>query len=329
MSTEKIDFSKEYKIEAIPSRDVKELREHGISTYPGITQYVAASWNNTLKRYDNTGFDENAPHITRIQDDKLKKDLQQHIVARRKHIEETAGLPDGYLKPTSEAWMSDLCISTLEVGQDLKIRVNGGDNVLRPKESYKDAILLSLILNNPKFPKTKASMYEPQYKDARFYITTEQEKLDLTKSGLQKKKKAYGFFAELFDAKKANNTKAFEVAYKLGLVTNINQKMDIEMLEMRMHDAIFSDKNNKLLDSFIDACGLDNTTLLTHNLLNQAITLRIVKVSPDGFYYRGNSNYRKTKQESVDFLLSPGNEVELAELRSLVEANKKKHKVVE
>ena len=53
MSTDYIDFSRVYRIESIPSRDSEELAKKGLGTFPGITQIVSASWNDTLKKYPN------------------------------------------------------------------------------------------------------------------------------------------------------------------------------------------------------------------------------------------------------------------------------------
>ena len=50
MITEFIDFSKVYRIEAIPSRDSEELAKKGLGTFPGITQVISASWNDRLNR---------------------------------------------------------------------------------------------------------------------------------------------------------------------------------------------------------------------------------------------------------------------------------------
>jgi len=324
MLTEKIDYSKEYKIEAVPSKNQKELAEHGLSTYPGITQYVSAQWNDMLKKYEGTGFDENAPHILRL-DSKERGEIQKFIVAKRKELEDKAGLPEGYLKATSEAWSSDLCIHHIEVGQDLKIRVNGHDNILRPAENYKDAILLTLIMNSKSFPKGKKDSSSPDYRDARFYLTTTEEQSNITKGSLQKKKKAYVYLNELFEEGKQTQ-KAWEVAFKLGLVNK--QKVDADTLELKLHEAIFNDKSGKTLDAFNEACELSKDMLIAHNLFQQAINLGLIRVSPDGFYHRGAINYRKTKQESVDYLLTPGNELELAELKSDVETRKKKHNAI-
>jgi len=121
-----IDFSKVYRIEAVPSRDSEELAKKGLGTFPGITQTVSASWNDRLKKFANTGFDEHAPEIIRLPTEK-REEVQKRIVAKREELEGLMGMP-GYLKPTSEAWLSDLCITEIEVGQDLKIRVNGHTN---------------------------------------------------------------------------------------------------------------------------------------------------------------------------------------------------------
>jgi len=323
MTVESIDYSKVYRIEAIPSKDSKELAERGLSTFPGITQNLSASWNDMLKKFDNTGFDENAPEILQLPADK-REEAQKRIVAKRKELEALIGKED-YLKPTSDAWMSDLCIIPIEVGQDLKIRVNGNTNELRPFENYKDAITLSLIMANKNFPKSKAESSKPEYRNAKFYLTTSEETSHLTQVALQKKKKAYVQLSELFDKGK-NKQRAWEIAFKLGLVNR--QKVESEVLEQKIHDAIFLDKTGKTLEQFLDACELDNAVLLIHNMFQQGINMGVIRISGDGYYHRGPINYRKTKQDSIDYLLAPGMEVELAELRSEVEAKKKKHTLI-
>jgi hypothetical protein len=319
-----IDYSKSYRVEAIPSKDVKELGEKGISTFPGTTQYVVASYNYTLNKYENTGFDETAPEILRLTGDK-KKEVQSRIKEKREEIESLAGLPEGYLKATSDAWITPLCIGEIEVGQDLKVRVNNHPNVLKPAENYKDAITLTLLMNNPHFPKSKSDIGKPEYRNAKFYLTTDEEQSELTRGSLQKRKQAYLNLSELFDDKK-NKQRSWEVAFKLGLVNK--QKVDPETLEIKMHDSIFNDKTGKTLELFLEACALDNGTLAIHNMFQQAINVGVIRVSADGYYHRGHNNYRKTKQESIEYLMSAGMEVELGELRSEVEGRKKKHNAI-
>jgi len=321
--TDFIDFSKVYRIEAIPSRDSEELARKGLGTFPGVTQTVTATWDDKLKKFANTGFDENAPDVLRLPADK-RKEVQERIIAKREELETLMGMP-GYLKPTSEAWLSDLCITEIEVGQDLKIRVNGHTNEFRPAENYKDAISLAIIFASPSFPKSKADISEPEYKNAKFYLTTSEETTNYNKGKIQKTSKANIEMAKLFEESK-NKQRAWEIAFKLGLVNK--QKVDAEVLEMKMHDAVFNDKTGKTLEAFLDACELDNATLAIHNMFQQGINMGVVRVSPDGYYHRGHNNYRKTKHESIAYLMSAGMETELGELRSEVEGRKKKHNAI-
>lgn len=318
-----IDFSKVYRIEAIPSRDSDELAKKGLGTFPGITQTISATWDDRLKKFANTGFDENAPEILRLPAEK-RKEVQERTLAKREELETLIGIP-GYLKPTSEAWLSDLCITEIEVGQDLKIRVNGHNNELRPAENYRDAISLAIIFSNPGFPKSKSEVSEPEYKNAKFYLTTSEETANFNKGKIQKTRKANIEMAKLFDEAK-NKQRAWEIAFKLGLVNK--QKVDAEVLEMRMQEAVFNDQTGKTLEAFLEACELDNATLAIHNMFQQGITTGVIRVSPDGYYHRGHTNYRKTKQDSIAYLMSPGMEVEMAELRSEVEGRKKKHNAI-
>jgi len=323
MITDFIDFSKVYRIEAIPSRDSEELAKKGLGTFPGITQTVTATWNDKLKKFANTGFDENDTVVLRLPADK-RKEVQERIIAKREELETLMGMP-GYLKPTSEAWLSELCITEIEVGQDLKIRVNGHTNELRPAENYKDAISLAVIFSNPTFPKSKADISDPEYKNAKFYLTTSEETSNFNKGKIQKTRKANIEMAKLFDEAK-NKQRAWEIAFKLGLVNK--QKVDGEVLEMKMQDAVFNDKTGKTLEAFLEACEFDNATLTIHNMFQQGINIGVIRVSPDGYYHRGHNNYRKTKQDSIAYLMSAGMEVEMAELRSEVEGRKKKHNAI-
>lgn len=321
--TDQIDYSKVYRVEAIPSKDSKELAEKGLSTFPGVTQYLSASWNDTLKKYENTGFDENSPYVLQLPADR-REEAKKRIIAKREELEALIG-KEGYLKPTSDAWLSELCITEIEVGQDLKVRVNGHTNELRPAENYKDAITLTLIMNSKTFPKSKADISKPEYRNAKFYLTTSDETAHFTKEALQKKKKGYVKLSELFDSGK-NKQRAWEIAFKMGLVNK--QKVESEVLEQRIHDAIFLDKTGKTLEAFLEACEMDNAKLLVYNMFQQGINMGVVRVNADGHYHRGAANYRKTKQESVELLMSPGYEVELGELRSEVDARKKKHTLI-
>ena len=109
------------------------------------------------------------------------------------------------------------------------------------------------------------------------------------------------------------------------------EKVSPEVLETKIHDAIFNDKTGKTLDAFLELCEMDNVTLNVHTLFQQGINLNIITITPDGYYAKGADTYRKAddgKEESIKFLLAAGNEMKLAELKSDVENRKKRQRVL-
>jgi len=316
---QQIDFSKTYRIEPIPSRTHEELKNKGISSYPGTGMTISVGWDDTLKRYINTGLDINAPDVLGLPE-KDKKKAQEWIEKQKKDLESLIGFPN-WLDVTSDNWTSDLCISVIDTGNDLKIRFNDHDNVLRPAENYKDKIALLIIYNDENFPKSKHDIGNPIYRDAKFYLTTDSEVSEITKGKIKKEKEAYGHMIKLFD-EDTDSKRAWEIAYYMGIVNK--QNINADDLEEKMTISILKDKTGESIDKFLAACKLSNDILLVHNMLKIAVGARIVLYSPDGYYHRGSTNYRKTQEESAEYLLTPEMQGELAELREEVNKRKKK-----
>jgi hypothetical protein len=324
MNIERIDFSKVYKIEAVPSKTHEELAKKGLGKYPGTMQTISVVWDDNLRKYVNTGLDEFAPEVLRIPDTTKRKEVQEWIKKTKEEIETRMGRPD-YLSTTSDVWTSDLCVVHIEVGQDLKIRVNDNStNELNPAQSYRDAIALLILMNSPKFPKSKEDLSNQGYRDARFYITTSEEISHGVKTTTQKIKKVWVALSDLFDNSK-NKTKAREIAFFLGITGR--EEVDIDVLEEKMTQVVTTDKTGKMRDVFLEAVEMDNTTLAIHNLFKDGLNYRMITMSPDGYYHRGTVNYRQTKDASIEYLLTSGMELELAELKNDVEKAKKKHRV--
>lgn len=320
MSVEKIDFSKNYRIESIPSKEHGELAKRGIGVYPGSTFTYAAKYDYVLGRYKNTGLDEKAPEVIALEP-KKREEMQKWILDQRKELENLIGI-DGYLDVSKDqGWNSELCMVTVEVGQDLKIRVNGHDNILRPMENHKDKIALFILFNNANFPKSKHELGDPQYRNAKFYLTTDGEVSEITKGKIQKTRKAHTLMNELFGQEK-NAKKAWEVAFYMGLVKK--QSVTAEELEISLDTAIFSDTTGETLNKFIEACELGNDGLLVYNMFMKGINTGIVRITPDGYYHRGHVNYRKSIEESISMLLSVDMQVELASLREEIMKKSKK-----
>lgn len=315
-----IDFSKDYKIEAIPSKNYKEFAEKGISIYPGCSQTVTAKWNEMAQRFVDTGLDEYAPEILRISDSNERKEIQQRIIDMREQIEQEIGIPNFLSPQNGDAWMSDMATVKIEVGQDLKVRVNNSsDNILRPYLSAKDKISYLLLLFNPKFPKSKSDISKPDFSEAKFYMTTNEEVDQMTKEKLTKNKKVYVELDKMF-APDANKQRALEVGYYLGLVRKGSISPDV------LEDAMlkFAIGNSENLDKFIEAVSLDNSELFLHNLIKRGLEYRVISVSSDGYYIRGAETYGRTIDQSVKLLSTPDKASELAQLRSEVEKKMRK-----
>ena len=122
--------------------------------------------------------------------------FQRYIDLRNK-------LPKETILPEIRKQLLIRCL--IEVGQDLKIRVNGHTNELRPAENYKDAISLAIIFASPSFPKSKADISDPEFRNSRFYLTTSEETSNFNKSKIQKTRKANIEMAKLFEESKNKN----------------------------------------------------------------------------------------------------------------------------
>jgi hypothetical protein len=312
-----IDFTKNYRIEAIPSKEHEELKKKGIGTYPGTTSIYSVKYDYVLKKYVGTGLDVNAPEILSLPE-KERKTQKDWITKTKEELENQIGIPN-YLDATKDNWTSELCTVAIEVGQDLVIRVNGHDNVLKPSLNHKDKIAVLILFNKEDFPKSKADIYKPEYRNARFYITTDEEVNTLTKASNQKRRRANVYMDELF-SKDGSFEKVWNIAYYLKLVTT--QKVSIDTLEETMEKAIFGD--SEMLDKFIEACTMDPVRLNIFNMVRTAYVAGIIKISPDGYYHRGNTNYRKNMEDTVDYLLQPPMEQELLALKEDVEKRKKR-----
>jgi hypothetical protein len=319
MNFTKPDFSKVYRIEAIPSKDQPELAKKGIGAFPGTTQVVSVGYDRNLQKATHTGLDENAPEVLML-DGKEKEDILNWILENKKSLESKIGKP-GYLDPTSDGWFSDLCTVYLETRQDLKISVNGHDNYLRPAINHKDAIALLVLYNNPFFPKSKRDVSKPEYKDSRFYITTDDELNTVVKNKLSTKKKVYVYLSELFE-EGANTQKPWEVAYYMDLIKK-KKSVKIEQLELQMDEAINSD--DEMMKKFIEASEMPAEKLILLNMFKKGIEYGVIKYGKDGMYFRGAMNYRTTIEASVEFLQLQSNATELAGLKEAVDKEEKRH----
>lgn len=318
----KIDFSHNYRIESIPSKESKELAEKGLGSYPGTTFQYSVKYDYLLNRYTNTGLDINSKEVLGLNKEDREK-ATEWIKGTKEELESLIGMPD-YLDVTKDGWLSDLCQVTIEVTENLMIRVNGHDNILRPSTNYKDKIALLILFNNPDFPKSKNDLGDPRFRQSKFYLTTDGETTTINRDKINRKRQANGYMADLF-GKEPKYERAWQIAFYLGLVKK--QGTDTTDLEIHMESSIFSEKDKDIMDKFIEACEMDNATLLIYNMFQIGVNTALIRVTADG-YSRGHVNYKKTKDESVQYLLTSGMATELASLREEIAKKSKKQKAL-
>jgi len=314
-----VDFSKTYRIEPVPSKQYKELADKNLSSYPGTQVSITPSYDDTLKRYKNTGLDENDSDVLRLPKEEKEK-ARAWIKEKKEYLEAMIGQA-GYLEPTSDAWLSNMAIVLIETTQDLKIKVNGHSNVLSPSTNHRDAIALLILMNDPEFPKSRKDLSDPKFRGAKFYITTDEEFDESLRDNKKKITTAHVKFAELF-GDNPNPKRAWEVAYYMKIV--YKQKINVEKLENDMYKLIFESGDRKMMNKFLEAVSMDNSDLLLNNLFNQAIAMGVVRFSKDQIYFRGSTNYRDSIEASVQYLKSAEMATELAGLREEVKKTAKK-----
>lgn len=317
-----IDATKNYVIKGRPSSLHKELGDRGLSLYPGTSFSVTPIYDEKIKKYV-TGLDEYSREIEGITDINKRDEERKRVIEVREDLERKMGIP-GTLSATSQDWETRAVL--LEVGQDLKIRVNGKTGELSPSTNYNDYLTCLMIFNSPDFPKSKEEASEPRFRDAPFYITTTEDVTGEYKGKLQRNKRMFSELSNLFpvDSKKTNgHKKAKEISKYLGLVGL--ERISIEELEIKLTEALTNDKKGDFVTKFLDACEMPEQNLLVYNLFKSGIDNRVISLTPSGYYHRGVTNYRDTIKDSVAFLLIPDNAVELAQLKEdVVNAEKRK-----
>jgi len=311
-----IDFSKTYRIEPIPSKENEDLSKLGVSSFPGTTRVYGVKYNSTLRKYTDTGLDINSPEIAKLTGEDKKKQIEA-IASLKADLETSIGVPN-FLDTNSDNWCSEICRVEIETGQDLKVRVNGkNSNTLEPAISYRDKISLLILYNSKEFPTSKLDIDKPEFRTAKFYLTTDGELDTLTRDTQMSKRRAQRFLSELFDTDSPSFDKAWNIAFYLDLTRKL--KPSVSELDKILMSSIENDKRNESTRLLVKAFETPMVELEAANNIKKASMIQVIKYHPDGYYYRGNMNFRKTLEETTKYLLLPENAAEYAEITAATE----------
>lgn len=313
-----INLSNNYKVEPkIKKGDQTGLDNYGVSSFPGTSKIYHASFDG---RKFITGLDINSRDVLLIKDEKLRKKKQDEITQLKSEIESYLAQP-GILDPTSEYWDSFSVI--INTGQDLKttIEIDGKSFSLEPNNNPMHRLALIMLDANGFLPKSKVEASDPVFKDAKFFLTTQDEE-DKDSEAYVNREIAVGKYLSLLFGDKVNYQRAFEIAYFLGL------KPKNGMSEAALKKNLYlATKDRNFAEQFISACEMENDEIAIANLFKKGVALDVIKYNgSEKLYYRGGVNYRSTERESIEFLKNPNTSMELAQLKEAVEKKAAKSK---
>ena len=283
------------------------LDNYELSKFPHTGDYLTPLFDDRTGKY-MTGLDEFDPVILAIKDPEVRKAEQAKAKEFKRQLEELTGLDLG---PKNYEFWDNYVIPFV-------VDIKGNVREFHPETNPMDSLALIILKRRGDIPFSKAEMHDPRYKDAKFYLTTNEEETVFNKSKIRIERERNLKMADLFSSEESNYDRAWNICYYLGLKPRKGCSFDI--LEENLE--LFTTEGNKkenTLDSFLEACKLSNSDLLTANSVKRAVVYNIVKFNPaDKVYYRGGVNYRQSEKESIEYLKSPEMASELAELLTAV-----------
>lgn len=304
-----VDYTKRYRIEALPSKRVKELAEMGVGSFNGTTRISKPAYHRLMKKTVETGLDENDQYILNLPEDK-RIELQTKIVERRKALEKKLGVPDSLL-PTSDIWQDEpLTMCEIKIEGDFSINVNNsGSNILDPKRSLRDELCLQILLNKKDFPKGLEEA--KKMPDAIFYLTDDDAVVSAKRESSMSKMKAYKLWYEMLESK--DKKRMIYIATYLDVISPLSAYT--ESLANSFEGWIgFEEKTGSNVDKFLQACEVDEQKIKAVGILKKAYGLGLIARATNGNLSRGRVEYRQSYDTSAEFLLSVGQEVEYSEL---------------
>lgn len=248
-----------------------------------------AKFDITLKRY-LTGLDHEDPQLNSLP--KAEKDKEK--LRRKDKLRELEGLTGITLNPLNfEYW--DTLVVDMYQGRTLDT------------SNPHDEIIITALKRRGDIPFGRDEIWNPECRDIEFYLETAEGAKLGSSTHRRKKTRAIAELSKLLD----NRERLFNVAYFL----NMSPKKDDTTDELEDKLTFFLEADEDNLEKFINAAAMDNERISNINLFKRAHKSRVVQFEPNTkVYYRGNSNYKATVEESIDFLMLPTNKSELNEI---------------
>lgn len=249
-----------------------------------------------------TGLDDNALSVLRIEDSKVRGDLQKSLKKERETLEKLLGVD---LTPGSTYW-SEFVI----VLDDEEVDLDFSNPLDRVKEKF-------LIANGYVAPAKEDIEDDEKYHNTIFYLFREAE--ESTKK-VEKAKQADKANASLYTMYENNPAKLTITAqYLLGHAINADVNVDTAYTKLRdFIETIDANKKRVNLIAFLEAIDKTPEQMATKIILDKAIKRQIIKAR-GGIHRRGEVILGNSYGEALEYLLSVENSAELNSLNREVE----------
>jgi hypothetical protein len=267
--------------------------------YVGAKEYATPKTGKDGKII--TGVDENAYDIITLEEP-LRKTKQKEITKLRENLERLLNIE---LSPNSSFW--DKFFITLDEDREL--------DPLNPLDQLHEKFLLANRYVAPSFEDMEQN---PEYLNCLFYIYREDEEITKRAEKEKKKDKAIATLSTLSES--APNKLKIVAADILG---GNAEEMSVENAYVRLREFIEitdSKIQKENIERFMDSANKTPEEMQLKKLFDKAIKKKIV-TSKGNVYRRGEEIYGNNYEEAFDFLNSPENSGEVADLQR--EVNRK------
>lgn len=274
------------------------LAKYNKSKFLGAKEWVQAGIGNDGRWI--TGIDENAIAINSIRDIDLKTKRKEEIKELRKELEDLTGYD---LSARSPFW------------DEFYFNVVGQLNMA----NLIDRIKYHVLVSNNFVALTLSDIDDPEYYNAKFYLSNLEQETDEKTSKKRTKDEAVAKLFQLYDSLLKLKLVA---KYLLGSI--IADGMRTEDIYNELSDFIEQDKKGENFRRFTEAIVKLTEELAVAGLVEDACKdyFGIIRYR-NGLYQRGNITYGKTKEEVIKFLSNQENAGEYISVKEELEEKRK------
>tara|TARA_R110000868_G_scaffold1729_5_gene13912 strand:+ start:10339 stop:11295 length:957 start_codon:yes stop_codon:yes gene_type:complete len=297
-----LDLTKEYRVEQRTNiNDSSNLGREGLARHVGTLRTFSVSYNTLTKRY-KTGLDIFDPELKKL-DKKEYEEKIEWINKTKKSLEDQSGMNlDANNDDFWSVWKVDF-----EVAQNKRIKLMGSHPQFLPNLYWEHALALITLEANGELPKNRQEAGDPKFRDAQFFLTTDEEESTISKTNVKKTRQRAVEMSGLFENGEDKYERAFNIAYILGIQ---NEPVSIDKLEEVLE--AFTPQP-EYLDRFLALCKIDDTEIVLKVTIKKAIDYDIIKYRPeDRMHYRGGKNFRQTIEDTVTMFKTSMSEPDMA-----------------